>query len=60
MIGAWAARDWLRPKISSHSEQAVQPREYDPLEGGVGHLSCVSIQGPTTSAISDMRCNERQ
>jgi hypothetical protein len=65
MIGAWALRDWLRPKISSSTEHAVQPLQINPLEGGGGHLSCerAYVQGSgdtATSALCDMRCNEWQ
>jgi hypothetical protein len=69
MIGAWALRDWLRPKISSSTEHTVQPLQINPLEGGGGHLSCerAYVQGSgegsgdtATSALCDMRCNEWQ
>jgi len=64
MIGAWALRDWLGPKISSPTVQAVQPLQINPLVPG--HLYvCDCVQGPysgdtATSALCDMRCNEWQ
>jgi len=66
MIGAWALRDWLGPKISSPTEHTVQPLQINPLVPGVGHLYVSDcVQGPNsgstaTSALCDMRCNEWQ
>jgi len=74
MIGAWALRDWLGPKISS-PEHRVLPLQVlvavaitllpVPGEEQAGHRDHLGplpapAAAPATSALCDMRCNEWQ
>jgi len=64
MIGAWALRDWLGPKLSSPTVQAVQPLQLNPLlTGQLSYSDCVQVPSSGDTAASapcDMRCNEWQ